>query len=255
MPAASALPLSLDEIARIGRALKGPENEPRRVFRWITDLIKDGGLWELVITDSFRRLCVPGGLFVNVGAHIGYYSAIAAASGMRVSACEREPYRAEALQKNLDAYGSHQVISGAVSDASPNRLADLIPTVPHLVLIDVDGDEDLVLAGMPDSWFRAPIFLEINGEAVVNKGRDPRKTLESLARHTGKLYVVPEVVKGTMELGLYDIHDKRPRPAVIESSLAVVDKWMSKPCRVLEVLLWPEDMPWPGLEKNMVAPL
>jgi len=140
------------------------------------------------VTEAFVRQLHSGDVVVDVGAHIGYYTLLAAqAVGQegRVFAFEPDPTNYDLLQKNVKLNGYKNVIAlnTAVSDSSKHTALFLGPTSSEnslirdntkkaksmvvettslddffksfpekikiaLIKIDVEGSEMLVLAGM-----------------------------------------------------------------------------------------------------------
>lgn len=157
----------------------------------LTDLVQHNiyyhGVWEPLSTRLVRSLLKPGDGFVDVGAHVGYYTLLA--SGLvgpkgKVHAFEPSPETVRFLENNLrlNACGNVVVHEQAVSDrccevvfntASPEHLGhssmrelgtraamktrvmavsidSMLDNIPptKLVKIDVEGAEFLALCGM-----------------------------------------------------------------------------------------------------------
>lgn len=133
------------------------------------------------------EMCPPGGVFLDVGAHIGKYSVKMAAAGRQVIAVEANPATARTLQENIrqnglkvgilnlaawdrktvlqlfepwKESGSTKVLEG-VGQIVASPLDDVLP--PHdyrLIKIDVEGVEDRVLYGMAETVDRcSPDFI------------------------------------------------------------------------------------------------
>lgn len=109
-----------DELAAAGAPLQEPVVQVDTAVgplllpesdRMITAVLVDCGTWEPDETSYLRRVLRPGDTFVDVGAHVGYFSVLAAAcvgpSG-RVVAVEPELRNLKLLQRNLALNGSHQ---------------------------------------------------------------------------------------------------------------------------------------------------
>lgn len=174
------------------------------------------GLFEPGETRLVSRLLGPGDVFIDVGAHIGWFTTMAArrvqASG-RVIACEPYPANARALRENLRINESHnvRVVEAAVSHAAGTlRLArgpdsgsvtaldwahDDPAEVPMLTLdeltqgvadvrllkVDVEGWEAHVLRGGPQTLRRtANVLIEINRPALKKSGSAPEEILQLL---------------------------------------------------------------------------
>lgn len=137
-------------------------------------------------TALVRRLLPPGGVFIDVGANLGYYTRLAAECvGPQgcVVACEPGPENVVALRRNSEHFPHVQIVPSALaakqellplylsSHSSCHSLVDSsyfkdgsfiwVPTISFdqlcaslkldridLVKVDVEGAEALVLAGM-----------------------------------------------------------------------------------------------------------
>ena len=79
----------------------------------VVGAIKRDGLWERhIVREVYRALKKePGTLFLDVGAHIGQYTTIAAASGFPVVSFEANPENCDYLRSSLAANNvSHRVL-------------------------------------------------------------------------------------------------------------------------------------------------
>jgi FkbM family methyltransferase len=153
------------------------------------------GTYEPLTIKIFRGVAYQADLFVDVGAHIGLYSVLAARTGkpgIQIYSVEADPYNAQALRYNLRKNQSPNthVIQAAASDVDgsapmlisrstigsslvvgrrnigPTSLRDvetialdtILPSVSVqrlLVKIDVEGAEPSVLDGMAGTIRRA----------------------------------------------------------------------------------------------------
>ena len=164
------------------------------------------GLFEPAETSLVTRLLKPGDVFIDVGAHIGWFSTVAArqvGETGQVIACEPYPQNASALRMTLAlngvqnvrvieaAVGSHvgqlslaaASDSGSVSAAYPahggrqevqmttlDQIAADIPAVA-LVKIDVEGWEPRVLRGAVQTLSRTRnVLIELNRPALSAVG-------------------------------------------------------------------------------------
>jgi FkbM family methyltransferase len=159
---------------------------------------------------ALRRLIVEGAregsLFVDVGAHVGYYSVLAARAGADVIAVEPDPYNYAALRKNVhglqvdahpaavaDAVGRASFHpSGSTTGSSLFARRDIpllrsidVPTTtvdalvagrldrPIVLKLDVEGAEPLALAGAVDVLTRSErlaVIAEVNPAALAANG-------------------------------------------------------------------------------------
>lgn len=90
------------------------------------------GLYERFETSLVKRYLKPGGIFVDVGAHIGYYSVLAASivgPGGGVYAYEPNPVNVALLRSNTERFeGIVRIRDCAVSD-SPGRAKLYVSTI------------------------------------------------------------------------------------------------------------------------------
>ncbi len=159
----------------------------------------------------------PESLFVDVGAHVGLYTLLAADRVSRVVAFEADPYTARALAANVARAGARnvEVVAKAASDRSGTvgfwqssgtyssslvhrhaMTADKrveveattidaeIGRVPDLVVkVDAEGAEVEVLTGLTQSLaaaHRAVLVVEVNPEALAEAGRSPGDLIAKL---------------------------------------------------------------------------
>jgi len=163
---------------------------------WISAPILDRGFMEPLGTELVMNLLVPGAIFVDVGAQVGYYSVIAGkliAESGKVIAFEPEPVNYGLLVRNLQLNGLEGIVEpnqlaawnerktvgfqlsewiehkGAhrVSEVDPDPRGMQVEAVPldeilgdlqriDLIKIDVEGGEYMVLDGMRALLERLP---------------------------------------------------------------------------------------------------
>lgn len=181
------------------------------------------GLYELDTARQIRRLLKPGGWFVDCGANIGYFTLLAAGcvgSGGRVDAFEPDPDNVVRLRGHVAGNGFESVVRvhpvalmdrpgpvdlyfptsarsnhGMVSvhagfaggekkarvDAA--RLDDVLPGVPDLVKVDVEGAEWTVLDGMSrllNSPSPPALIIEYNETSARVAGHEPTDLLDKV---------------------------------------------------------------------------
>jgi FkbM family methyltransferase len=182
----------------------------------IRPAIGQHGVWEPGETALLLQWLAPGMTFIDIGAHVGYYTLLGARrvgpSGL-VLAFEPGPRNYELLLANVWRNGFTNVVCfpWAVSDhvgfldlflddrntgdnrtfPSPGRRCarvravalDALPSIRppiDVVKIDVQGSEDAVIAGMGDLLARSPaarVTLEYWPFGLRARGRDERATL------------------------------------------------------------------------------
>jgi FkbM family methyltransferase len=187
------------------------DGQPRRAVRVETDVgpllvsehdrvihhvLRDTGVWEKEESDALRGLLAPGMVFVDIGAHVGYMTLLAAGAvgpSGRGIALEPAPGNFELLQANLlwngitnvvavpaAAWNETGPVAFSLSDvntgdhrayARPDTetlrvpgysLDDIIPAQlsVDVVKVDAQGTDHLALQGMVRTLFRCrPVLL------------------------------------------------------------------------------------------------
>lgn len=179
----------------------------------VTTIVQRDGLWEKAEGDLIRYYLHPGDTFVDVGAHVGYFSVMAAQIvGDEGSVISIEPVENNAtlLSKNLESYTNCVMIEAAAwsgagtaeiycnsFNSGDNRLFDhtesvppvSIPTFPlddlkirrlDLLKVDTQGTDHVVLSGARGTIKRCNplIIVEWWPEGIRGYGSDPLKVLE-----------------------------------------------------------------------------
>jgi FkbM family methyltransferase len=158
----------------------------------MTPWIRRQGVWEADVMKVLVRALRPGGVFVDVGANVGFHTVLAAklvAPDGSVYAVEPAPWTLELLQANVWRSGVDvTVVAKAASDrpgrvrlgitpqhrsgarltddgdceVESARLDDLLPEIAvDVVKIDVEGSEPMVLRGAQALIERSPHLLAI----------------------------------------------------------------------------------------------
>jgi FkbM family methyltransferase len=187
---------------------------------------------ERFMTEIFTGLVKEGMTVVDVGAHAGYYTLIAARAvgdKGKVFAFEPEPSNYKLLLKNIQVNNHKNVVpiqkavanvTGPVrlfmaEDASGHSIVNYNPrqrSIPvdsttlddyfaarirpiHIVKIDVEGAEDAVLQGMSRIITENPelkIFTEFSPGALKRAGCLPMEYFKKLALHGFDIYLIDE---------------------------------------------------------------
>jgi len=173
------------------------------------------GEYEPTLRQLILESVVPGALFVDVGAHVGYYSVLAAAAGADVIAVEPDPYNRAALAANVRGLPV-EVVAAAVADtvgqatfhpsASTTgssllartdielRRAVTVETTtvdtlvagrfdrPLVVKLDVEGAEPLALAGAAKTLraTRLVVIAEVHPAALAARSFSPEDVVRLL---------------------------------------------------------------------------
>jgi FkbM family methyltransferase len=160
----------------------------------LTPWIRSQGVWEADVMKLLARTLRPGGVFVDVGANVGFHTVLAAqlvGSAGKVFAVEPAPWTLELLRANIWRSGADvTVLPVAASDVSGKvRLAvehdhrsgaqlseesglgpevdvapldELLPGVAVDILkVDVEGAEPLVFRGAGGLLARSPGLLAV----------------------------------------------------------------------------------------------
>lgn len=207
-----------------------PDGQPRRAVRVETDvgplllpehdrvihhMLRDTGVWEREESDALRSMLVPGMTFVDIGAHVGYMSLVAAGAvgpTGRGIALEPAPGNFELLQANLAGNGASQVVAipaaawketgpvtftldefntgdhrayarpaGETMEVAGYALDDVIPDDLQIdvVKVDAQGTDHLALQGMAKTLARCrPVLLvEYWPLGISELGDDPLAVL------------------------------------------------------------------------------
>jgi FkbM family methyltransferase len=171
-------------------------------------------------------LARPGGRVLDLGAHIGTFSLLAARLGYEVTSVEASPRNVALLQASAEHnhFQNLRVISAAVSDSAgtldfieggpyglvANPYYDVplvsVPALPvdeiladiswdgvDFVKMDVEGSEVKAIAGMQKLLSRAdapPILFESNGHTLHYFNQTPNRLLEALEAFGYNCYLV-----------------------------------------------------------------
>jgi len=174
--------------------------------------LRNQGAWDIPTRDAIVENLRPGETFLDLGAHIGYFSLLAASMGNPVIAIEALPANADLLRRNVSLNGYPNVrvieavagIGGDVGMVTEGRnsgsaytrpggsvrsrlLSDLLGKVrPNFLKVDVEGDEYKVLATSPDVLHHArAILVEVSEEQLQRQSGVSADALLSLLRGHG----------------------------------------------------------------------
>ena len=162
----------------------------------LADLNRPGTTYRRLFEASLR----PGMLVIDAGAHLGFYSLLAARAGVAVVAFEPDPYNLRALEHNLAGtnarivpkalgdkpgrcsfYRSSATIGSSLARRRPDDLETTIDLTSLdeelrgsepdtlLVKLNIEGAELRALEGMLETLARcrdATVFVEVNPEVT-----------------------------------------------------------------------------------------
>ena len=170
----------------------------------LTPWVRSQGAWEADLMKLLARTLAPDGVFVDVGANVGFHTVLASqlvGPAGTIVAVEPAPWTLALLRANVWRHGSQAVVqpvaasdvagtvqleletehrsgahlgdAGVAVDARP--LDELVPNVAVDVLkVDVEGAEPLVLRGATAILGRSPALI-----AVVEFRNEPHLSGES----------------------------------------------------------------------------
>jgi FkbM family methyltransferase len=216
------------------------------------------GWWEPNISNWLRRVLKPGDGFVDLGANVGYFTLLAKhlVGDGPVWSFEASPTIYRQLRRNialndLAVFAHNIAISDQDGEVSihlgdnqgeanifgsndypqearvPGRrletlFADQDVSRVRVIKIDIEGAEDLALAGMGALWNRLPattdFLMEISPEILGPRGVDPA----SLYRQFEERGYKPHLIRNDYNLYTYRRAKHYEPPAPITSPLSVV---------------------------------
>lgn len=199
------------------------------------------GLFEPEETKLVSEILKPGDVFVDVGAHVGWFATLAAlrvGPAGHVIACEPYPPNAARLRRNLaeNACGNVEVVSDALGDSGgtlrlaggdsgsvtavdwgqsghvsvPMSTLDAVAAGMGeiaLLKMDVEGWEPHVLRGASNTLARTnTVLIEINRPALARGGSSPEDVV-ALLRMSGFTRFVAVAERGLRRLRGADVHN------------------------------------------------
>jgi len=139
-----------------------------------------GGAYEPHVRRTLSALLRPGDVFVDVGAHVGFFSVLASSlveSSGKVYAFEANPDLVQKLKDNATAYPWLTVVSQAVwSESGPVSFSD--PRQPEetgwgkLTAVRNEGHVVTVQATSLDDWHKSVEFTPIRAVKVDAEGSE-----------------------------------------------------------------------------------
>lgn len=198
--------------------------------QWFFPRCDKGRYHEPAVTELVARLSTNAPSFIDVGAHLGYFTVLAGAlmPEKPVVAYEIDERAFERLETNIahNKLTNVRVVHGAIAkESGPVRYRHLpildsgeslsyensddpsktvagltlddalesMRVIPGIIKIDVEGAEQDILAGMKRTLEKHPILLlEIHGRKLPLFGSDSQKVLRFLAEYGYKTYEIVE---------------------------------------------------------------
>ena len=181
----------------------------------ITPELISRGLWEPRETRYLTTLLKAGQTFVDVGAHVGYFSLFAArlvGPGGTVIAVEPEPRNLDLLRRNIarngvdtvrvlpfaaaaaeatmslaldeENRGAHRLVASDDPEAGPSvrcvRLDDVLPERVDVIKVDAQGYDHEVVEGLERTLAANPqatLMVELSRFELTRRGIDPETVL------------------------------------------------------------------------------
>ncbi len=171
------------------------------IDKWDTTISQElilSGKWEDYETELFKKNIKPGVTVVDIGAHIGYYTVIAAqlvGDKGKVYAFEPDPRNFKLLQRNVEANGYSNVVlvNKAVSDKIEEKRVDIIK-------MDIQGAEARAFQGAMKVIARnrhIKLITEFYPQALQQSEISAEEYLALLQKHAFKLFNIDEVKRTT----------------------------------------------------------
>lgn len=196
---------------------------------FISQSVAQTGQWEEGVAKALERHLLPNDVFLDIGAHIGYFSTLAARLCKQVIAIEADPTIAEILKENLHRNSSfHTQLIGKYDENHP--------VVISLAVSDFNGDAYLT-TDEKDSNNPGASYL---GDSGVKIGA--RRLEDMVVDRFGW----PDVVKIDVEGLEYRILNDSPnvldnaRVIIFEASPAQYARYDSNIENLIELLEWNE---------------
>lgn len=205
--------IAAPELVRTTRGyelLLDPEDEV------LTKKLRESGCWEEPVAQAIEAWLEPGWTFLDLGAHVGYFSLIAAARGAKVIAVEANLDYADMLFHNLKRHGLEaEIYATAVSDqpgptflaqderfhnhpsarylhgaegipVEAVRLLDILgERRPEFIKLDIEGLEYGVLRDSPEVLDQAKVIVFEVGRAMCDRYGVPVADVIELMREHG----------------------------------------------------------------------
>lgn len=186
----------------------------------ISASIRRTGYWGREVRDAIQAHLKPNWTFLDLGAHIGYYSLLAASLGAQVIAVEPQPKYVELLKKSAKANDLEiKVWQGVVAEKSGKAwlhqvsdntgesytakqgleveaftLYEIGNRWPEMIKLDIEGDEYRVLRSCPALLENARVLIvEISDHQLKrNSGVDGEALKNLLTRAGFKLSLIKQ---------------------------------------------------------------
>jgi FkbM family methyltransferase len=163
------------------------------------------GIWEPGITRLFETFLKPGMVVLDVGAHIGYFSLVAARKvgpEGKVYAFEPAPENYALLVKNIHLNGYRNIVpvSQAVSDREGNATFFLHPdSVAHSLHVQASGEHNRAIevhVTTLDRFFQAQGWPQVHLAKLDIEGAEPTALggMRELIRRNQDIRLVVEYI-------------------------------------------------------------
>lgn len=110
------------------------------------------GVWEKWNTEFLvKRRVFQGGVVIDCGAHIGWYSMLAASQGCDVFAFEGDPENAALLELNAEMNGFEDRITVTVEWIEDGWKLEVDLDQVDLIKVDLEGNDEYAIEGVWDA--------------------------------------------------------------------------------------------------------
>lgn len=100
------------------------------------------GVWEKDETEAIAARLAPGDVFLDFGAHIGWFSVLAASRGASVHAFEGDAENLDLLRENARLHGVAERVTAHLIWIDGNARVELPEGPLRLAKIDLEGNDD-----------------------------------------------------------------------------------------------------------------
>ena len=100
------------------------------------------GVWEKEETEAIARRLHPGDVFLDFGAHIGWFSILAAVRGATVHAYEGDAENLDLLRTNARLHGVQDRVTAHLVWVDADAYCEIPEGPIRLVKIDLEGNDD-----------------------------------------------------------------------------------------------------------------
>lgn len=184
--------------------------------KMISESIRQSGYWDKEVRDTIHSLLQPEWTFLDLGAHFGYFSLLAASFGSKVIAVEPNPVMTDLLKKSAelndfsielyqcavsDYQGTQVLVTEGIGNNGMSYLSDggkpgnqvvvsklsdfLGIPFPEMIKIDIEGEEVNALKSEPEILEAAKVIIFEVSEQQLARAGSTEKQLKNILRAAG----------------------------------------------------------------------